>query len=65
MQLAGLAEKLELGAEVLELALEQGDLQVGDIGAGQFLVAGIGMAVLLPGVARHRCWPARPHTQGG
>ena len=48
MQLAGLAEKLKLGAKILKLALSKHDLPVGDIGAGQLLIAGVGMALLAP-----------------
>ena len=46
MQFAGLAEKLKLGAHKLKLALQQQNLTVGNIGAGQLLVAGIGVALL-------------------
>ena len=46
MQLAGLAEKLKLGAEAPELALKQSDLPVSDIRLGQLFLAGATVASL-------------------
>lgn len=34
MEFAGLPEELELGSEVLELALQQGGLTIGDVSVG-------------------------------
>jgi hypothetical protein len=46
VQLAGLAEKLKLCAEILKLALEKRNPPVGDFGAGYLLIVGVGMAAL-------------------